>query len=475
MKYSLYSLALLAGSAALAPHAVFAADAQTNVVCSFSHMKPDDPILMPNMPGMAMSHDFVGNRSTDAYSTAETLLQHSGTTCNNAADSTGYWAPTMKLPSGEIVHPSYIKNYYQANNVIDYPITAYPHGLQLLAGDHAGTGPNPHVNFLCANGNGYTHTADQICGLRAAGDAVQFNIAIEFPNCWDGKNLKAKGTQNAVYSTNDQCPADHPIKLATVNMNLAYVLPQITSLDVSKIQLSLDPKVIDGKLTELWGSIYTAHGDFMNAWTEQATKFMADRCMNYSISCGTNIPYSYTDAKEDTYVSNQGDSDKNFGSAQTLLVQDDWSGAGRDSNKQMMALMKFDIPAQPSNLADYPGVSFKYSIRVYDGNISDTSAFSIFFYPLTDPSQTWSENSVTWNTMPKPNYNADGSMYMDNVQQFRYVDVDKAVRAALAAGKTEISYYIGGERHARTISVNSKESGKAPTLMLVGYQNVVEP
>lgn len=97
MKYSLYSLALLAGSAALAPHAVFAADAQTNVVCSFSHMKPDDPILMPNMPGMAMSHDFVGNRSTDAYSTADTLLQHSGTTCNNAADSTGYWAPHHEI------------------------------------------------------------------------------------------------------------------------------------------------------------------------------------------------------------------------------------------------------------------------------------------------------------------------------------------------------------------------------------------
>lgn len=474
MKYILPSLAVCTGLFSLVPLCASAADAQINVDCSFSHMKPDDAILMPGMPGMAMSHDFVGNRSTDAFSTAESLLLHSGTTCNNAADSTGYWVPTMKLPDGEIVHPAYIKNYYQANDVINYPITAYPHGLQLLAGDHKGTGPNPHVSFLCANGNGYTNTADQTCGLRSDGKAVQFNIGVMFPDCWDGKNLKAKGTNNAVYSdSNNQCPADHPIKLAKINMNIAYVLPQITSLKVSDIQLSLDPKVIDGTLTPLWGSIYTAHGDFMNAWTDDATKFMADRCMNYSMDCGTNIPYSYFDAEADTYVSNQTDSDKNFGSATTLMVQDDWNGAGRDQNKQMLALMKFKIPAQPANINDYPGVSFKYKIRVYDGNTTDNAAVSIFFYPTNDNS--WDENSVTWNNKPAFNYTADGSIYMDNVQQFRYVDVDKAVRAAIAAGKTEVSYYIGGERNGRTITVDSRESGKTPTLMLIGYQTVTEP
>ncbi len=380
----------------------------------------------------------------------------------------------MKLPDGEIVHPAYIKNYYQANNVTQYPITAYPHGLQLLAGDHKGTGPNPHVDFMCANGNGYTNTADQTCGLRSDGTAVQFNIGVMFPDCWDGVNLKAKGTNNAVYSSSSgQCPADHPVKLAKINMNIAYVLPQITSLKVSDIQLSLDPQMINGVLTPLWGSIYTAHGDFMNAWTDDATKFMADRCMNYSMDCGTNIPYSYYDAEADTYVSNQADSDKNFGSASTLLVQDDWNGAGRDQNKQMLALMKFKIPALPANIDDYPGVSFKYKIRVYDGNTTDNTAVSIFFYPTDD--NAWDENTVTWNNKPAFNYTADGSIYMDNVQQFRYVDVDKAVCAAIKAGKTEVSYYIGGERNGRTITVDAKESGKTPTLMLIGYQNVVEP
>jgi len=474
MKKTLLTLSIFSGLAILQPLPVHAASSQIDVDCNFSHMKPDDPILMFGQPGMAMSHDFFGNRSTDAFSTADLLLTNSATTCNNAADSSAYWVPTMKLPDGQIVNPTYIKNYYQANDVINNPLSPYPHGLQLLAGDHYGTGPNPHLDFLCGNGNGYTNVADQICGLRAAGDAVQFNIGINFPNCWDGKNLKAGGgITNAIYSTDNKCPADYPVKLATVNMNIAYVLPQLTSLDVSKIQLSLDPEVINGVVTPRWGSIYTAHGDFMNAWTEQATIFMIDRCMNYKMDCGKDIPYSYSDVSEDTYISNQEDSDTNFDGQPTLLIEDNWNSPGRDQNKQTMTLLKFTIPPLPTNMEDYPGVTFTYKIRVWDGNTTDTAIRDIFFYP-TDP-DAWSEKSVTWNTRPPFNYTADGSMELNNTQQFRSVNVDAPVRAALAAGKTEISYIVGGERQGRVISMSSKEGGKIATLMLVGYQEVKEP
>jgi hypothetical protein len=66
-------------------------------------------------------------------------------------------------------------------------------------------------------------------------------------------------------------------------------------------------------------------------------------------------------------------------------------------------------------------------------------------------------------------------MELNNTQQFRSVNVDAPVRAALAAGKTEISYIVGGERQGRVISMSSKEGGKIATLMLVGYQEVKEP
>lgn len=71
---------------------------------------------------------------------------------------------------------------------------------------------------------------------------MQFNIGIQFPNCWDGVNLKpAHGTANATYDTKGQCPSAFPVKIPTVNMNIAYVLPTISSLDTSKVQLSSTP------------------------------------------------------------------------------------------------------------------------------------------------------------------------------------------------------------------------------------------
>lgn len=473
MRKLLTSLSLFFGLVTLNPLPVIAAQAQTDVVCSFSHMKPDDPIMMFGKPGMAMSHDFFGNRNTDAFSTVARLLRQSGTTCNNTADSTGYWAPTMKLPDGEIVHAAYMKMYYQADDVANNPLTAFPHGIQLLAGDHDGTAPNSHVNFLCANGKGYTNKADQICGLRAAGDAVQFNVGVMFPNCWDGKNLKAAGTNNAVYSINNKCPANYPVKLATVNMNIAYVLPQIKVLDVSKIQFSLDPEMINGLTVPRWGSPYTAHGDFMNAWTDQAATFMTERCMNYQMDCEKNIPYSYTDIIEDTYISNHEDKDKNFHDSPVMLIQDNWDAPGRDVNKQSVALLKFTIPPMPTNLQDYPGVTFTYKIRIWDGNITDNAVREIYFYP-TDP-DAWREKLVTWDTKPPFKYTADGRMQLNGNQQFRYVTVDKTVLAALAAGKTEISYAVGGERKGRIISMSSKEGVRSASLMLIGYQAVKEP
>ncbi len=46
---------------------------------------------------------------TDAVSTYQTLRAQPDTTCDNKADSSAYWAPSMKLPDGEIVNPAYQK------------------------------------------------------------------------------------------------------------------------------------------------------------------------------------------------------------------------------------------------------------------------------------------------------------------------------------------------------------------------------
>src|SRR5438128_12610277 len=40
--------------------------------CAFSHRAPDDPIVFPGKPGLSHDHSFVGNESTDAFSTFAT-------------------------------------------------------------------------------------------------------------------------------------------------------------------------------------------------------------------------------------------------------------------------------------------------------------------------------------------------------------------------------------------------------------------
>ncbi len=93
-------------------------------------------------------------------------------------------------------------------------------------------------------------------------------------------------------------------RLSGQNPNGEYehrqVLPQISSLDTSKVELSMDPVMHGETREERWGSLYTAHADFMNGWTEDGAQFMTDLCMNQGLDCGTTVPYAYSKAEENT-------------------------------------------------------------------------------------------------------------------------------------------------------------------------------
>src|SRR4051812_5371398 len=48
--------------------------------CAFSHMSMDDPIVYPRQPGASHDHSFVGNTTTDAFSTLR-APRAGGATC----------------------------------------------------------------------------------------------------------------------------------------------------------------------------------------------------------------------------------------------------------------------------------------------------------------------------------------------------------------------------------------------------------
>ncbi|EGB2290135.1 DUF1996 domain-containing protein [Salmonella enterica] len=459
------SLATLVAAGAFPAHA----GPQAHVVCGYHHTLGDDAIMMFGKANQAMWHDFFGNTHTDAVSTYQTLRAQPDTTCDNKADSSAYWAPSMKLPDGEIVNPAYQKTYYQSTNVAQYPLHPFPAGLELLAGDHHGTGPSSAITFLCANGKGYTNKVGEICGLRKAGDAVQFNIGIAFPNCWDGVNLKPTHSHNnAIYADHGKCSADYPVKIPTVNINIAWVLvlPQISSLDTSKVELSMDSVMHGETREERWGSLYTAHADFMNGWTEDGAQFMTDLCMNQGLDCGTTVPYAYSKAEENTWVSSEDD--KPHASVDTLYVQDDWTNGGRTQHPETLTLVKFKIPPLPANM---DASLFKYRIRLFGGKTEANGADQIFFYPT---SSDWHVSTVSWNNKPAINYRSDAVLYLDHSHEYRMVDVDKAVRKALAEGKTEISWYIGGDRQGNHYDFTPADSKQSLVLMLTGFKKTPE-
>jgi hypothetical protein len=451
---------------------------QTSVACNYSHTLGDDAIMMFGMPNQAMWHDFFGNMKTNAFTTYETLRQTPGTTCDNLADSSAYWAPALMLPGGKIVRPTYQKTYYQTVNSEQNPLIAFPDGLQLLAGDHHGTGPNDHINFFCGSDQTYTTSADRTCGLNPDGKTVQLDIAIKFPNCWDGKTLEAKpvppdNKPNAVYSDgNGVCPNDYPKHIPTVNMNVAYLFTDITSVDVANIKLSLDPIMDGNKRIDQWGSIYTAHGDFINGWTADATKFMVERCMNNNYDCTAYMPYSYAEPSGDTYVSNGEDSDKNFGSSDKIIAQGDPSGSDSGNSAEKIALVKYSIPVMPTNYPPEQTALFKYYLRIYGGRSSGTGAEMTYLYPTA---VDWDENTVTWNSRPTCDASNYTEFYLDEENKYRDIDVTTVVNNARQAGETQIAFCIGGdqEKTGATYSYGSKESTYPAQLMIRGEQTVV--
>ncbi|MDU1085890.1 MAG: hypothetical protein E7A34_16085, partial [Leclercia adecarboxylata] len=82
--------------------------------------------------------------------------------------------------------------------------------------------------------------------------------------------------------------------------------------------------------------------------------------------------------------------------------------------------------------------------------------------------------TVTWKTRPSCNYSSDAVLYLNNKREYRMVDVDKAVRKALAAGKTEISWYIGGDRQGNHYQFSPADSKESLLLMLTGYKHTPE-
>ncbi len=237
--------------------------------CRFSHRNMDDPIVFPGQPNKSHDHTFIGNDSTNAFSTLGSL-QQSGSSCRRAGDTAAYWAPTLLSASGQPIEPRGATVYYR-RHTLD-PVRAFPPGFELIAGNSKATAPQ---------GTAITYwNCGPVAGVRptetipTCPDAGRRGLAlhVRFPDCWDGRNLDSPDHESHMaYSTRGRCPADHPVALPAIQLNLRYPTAGGPGLSLAS------------------GGQFSAHADFFNAWNQSTLQSLVDGCLNALRHCQRGV------------------------------------------------------------------------------------------------------------------------------------------------------------------------------------------
>jgi uncharacterized protein DUF1996 len=254
-----------AGSTGRGPAVRAAARVNFVSVCRFSHRSTDDPIVYPDHPGLSHDHSFVGNTTTDAFSTLQSLLA-GGTTCQRPNDTAGYWMPTL-LVAGQPLAPLSATIYYRRRTRAR--VTPFPTGLKMIAGDaHAMSPQSQRITFWnCGAETGVPPSSAVPTCPTMRGSGLRLHVS--FPSCWDGTNLdSADHKSHMAYPERGACPADHPVAVPAIS--LIYRYPTAGGPDVELASMGQ----------------YSGHADFFNAWNERALTRLVNRCLNGLRHCG---------------------------------------------------------------------------------------------------------------------------------------------------------------------------------------------
>jgi Domain of unknown function (DUF1996) len=265
------ALAGLLGSAALAGSSKgrpTRAGGAVNFVstCRFSHRAPDDPIVSPNRPGASHDHSFVGNNSTNAYSTLDSLRAAS-TTCQRPGDTAAYWMPTL-LVGDKSVAPISATIYYRRRTM--GRVQAFPAGLKMIAGNsHSTSAQDLRVTFWNCGVEAGIRPSSSVPTCPDTGRGSGLRLHVNFPSCWDGTNTDSPDHQSHMaYADRGACPSTHPVSVPAISLIYRY-----PSLGGPNVTLSS-------------GGQYSAHADFFNAWNQQALNRLVESCLNAQRHCG---------------------------------------------------------------------------------------------------------------------------------------------------------------------------------------------
>ncbi|MCB0112731.1 MAG: DUF1996 domain-containing protein, partial [Caldilineaceae bacterium] len=232
--------------------------------CDFSHRAPDDPIVIPGLPGGSHGHEFFGSVVTSAATQLDDLL-NADTTCDPVGDRSAYWVPTLLDGDGTPVAFENGTFYYLVHVDNHADVQPYPLGLKVIAGNAAAARPGEaqHIKWSCL-GSGVSSTSAIV---QCPADS-RLELLINFPDCWDGVNLdSADHKSHMAYSAGGACPSTHPVVVPALQFKLRYATRGGEDFTLSS------------------GPGYTAHGDFFNAWEPAALQNRLE-CLRTLTKCG---------------------------------------------------------------------------------------------------------------------------------------------------------------------------------------------
>jgi hypothetical protein len=233
--------------------------------CGFSHRAPDDPIVFPGQPGASHDHTFVGNRTTNAFSTFGSLRAGS-TTCQRRADTAAYWVPTL-FQGTEAVVPLGATVYYRRGTFAQ--VSTFPNGLRMIAGDARATGPQPlGVTFWnCGLAGGVRPSSTVPTCPDVRGSFLRLHV--RFPSCWDGRRLDSENhTSHVAYARRGVCPETHPVEVPAIELIVRYPTRGGEGFSLAS------------------GGQLSGHADFFNAWQPGELRRLVEGCLNALVRCG---------------------------------------------------------------------------------------------------------------------------------------------------------------------------------------------
>lgn len=254
------------------------------VMCGFSHMAYDDPIVAPGRPGASHLHSFFGNTALDANTTADNIRSIGNGTCGGGMlNRSGYWVPSMiDTTTGRPVAPHSLTVYYKSGygGVAASEITVPPAGLRMIAGVSTALAPvgeapwDREVSWSCADG---TATGTPLTpGMQQCAAGQLLRMEIKFPQCWDGVNIdSANHKSHMSHTVEGGCPSSHPVAIPAITFSAFWTTPPegTTSWRLSSDMYS--------------GGVggYSGHGDWFNGWDEATIRAWALNCVQAGKDC----------------------------------------------------------------------------------------------------------------------------------------------------------------------------------------------